>query len=156
MAPLHPVWPGRACFFTQYRYESINNPLNLFLAKPTSLYSFNSSMTYILIKCCMRTSCTPAFIFTSHVPPLFLPFAPLLPASPSFPLLSLLSFFPPLTVAVTRLRSDLLGKPRPACLCERRNQRTCRVGGRGDQELRNMDGKVEDGEALKLKRRSVA
>ena len=35
---------------------------------------------------------------------------------------------PLLTVAVTRLRSDLLGKPRPACPCERRSEEP--AGGR--------------------------
>lgn len=51
-------------------------------------------------------------------PPLFSPL-PLL-HSPSSLLSSIYSFW--LTVAVTRLRSDLLGTPRPACRCEARSR----------------------------------
>lgn len=49
---------------------------------------------------------------------MFLSFFAVFPHPPLLPSF----YFPLLTVAVTRLRSDLLGKPRPVCPYERRSQ----------------------------------
>lgn len=50
-------------------------------------------------------------------------------------------------MAVTRLRSDLLGKPRPACPCERRSEEPAGAGEErrtakrtGIKEKKNEDG----------------
>lgn len=67
----------------------------------------------------MITSCIPALIIPLHV---------LVFLHPSL----LPSCFPLLTVAVTRLRSDLLGKPRPVCPYERKSHEAAE-GGRSER-----------------------